>query len=112
MHQAVGVMLQTNTCLHWSLLLNASDCFLLMFMTQTCHIAWCSFFLQLSLLDLDLSLLPASLLAAAALANSMELFGKESWPATLQHYSAYTPADLEATRTKLNQVRCKSALLQ
>ncbi|CAL8462949.1 g2483 [Coccomyxa elongata] len=68
-----------------------------------------SFFLQLALLDLDLSTLPASLLAACALANSMELFGKNVWPNTLQHYSAYTAADLATTRTKLNQVQGSTA---
>lgn len=64
----------------------------------------CSFLLQLALLDLQCSLLPASELAAAALANSLEIFGKDVWPSMLGHYAAYTAKDLAGTRAKLHEV--------
>ncbi len=64
-----------------------------------------SFLLQLSLLDLECSALPASLTAAAALANALELFGKDAWPAALRHYAAYTRAQLAPARARLATVQ-------
>lgn len=64
----------------------------------------CSFFLQLTLLDLECSMLPASLLAAASLANSLEVYGKAVWPVIVQQYSAYTLADLTKARRQIQAV--------
>ncbi|CAL5228946.1 g12177 [Coccomyxa viridis] len=64
-----------------------------------------SFFLQLTLLDLECSMLPASLLAAASLANSLEVYGKDVWPAIVQQYSAYTLADLARARQQIKAVQ-------
>ena len=50
-------------------------------------------------------MLPASLLAAAALANSLEVYGKDVWPAIVQQYSAYTLADLTKARRQIQAVR-------
>lgn len=71
----------------------------------------CSFFLQLTLLDLECSMLPASLLAAASLANSLEVYGKEVWPAVVQQYSAYTQADITRARKHIQSVRACTARL-
>lgn len=64
-----------------------------------------SFLLQLSLLDLECSALPASLAAAAALANALELFGKDAWPPALRHYAAYTLPELAPARAMLAGVQ-------
>ncbi|CAK0784974.1 hypothetical protein CVIRNUC_008179 [Coccomyxa viridis] len=64
-----------------------------------------SFFLQLTLLNLECSMLPASLLAAASLANSLEVYGKEVWPAIVQQYSAYTHADITRARKHIQSVQ-------
>ena len=50
-------------------------------------------------------MLPASLLAAASLANSLEVYGKDAWPAIVQQYSAYTLADLAKARQQIKAVR-------
>lgn len=50
-------------------------------------------------------MLPASLLAAAALANSLEVYGKNVWPAIVQQYSAYTLVDLTKARRQIQAVR-------
>ena len=50
-------------------------------------------------------MLPASLLAAASLANSLEVYGKEVWPAIVQQYSAYTHADITRARKHIQSVR-------
>ena len=50
-------------------------------------------------------MLPASLLAAASLANSLEVYGKDVWPAIVQQYSAYTLADLARARQQIKAVR-------
>ena len=50
-------------------------------------------------------MLPASLLAAASLANSLEVYGKDVWPAIVQQYSAYTLADLAKARRQIQAVR-------
>ncbi len=68
------------------------------------HASSCSFFLQLTLLDLECSMLPASLLAAASLANSLEVYGKDVWPDIVQQYSAYTLADLAKARKQIQLV--------
>lgn len=72
-----------------------------------------SFLLQLSLLDLECSALPASLAAAASLGNALELFGRDPWPAALRHYAAYTAAELAPARAKLAavQVSCETLWL-
>ena len=54
-------------------------------------------------------MLPASLLAAASLANSLEVYGKDAWPAIVQQYSAYTLADLAKARQQIKAVRLTSA---
>ena len=83
------------------------------FRLMTCRSPMCSFFLQLTLLDLECSMLPASLLAAASLANSLEVYGKEVWPAIVQQYSAYTHADITWARKHIQSVRASlcSALM-
>ena len=53
-------------------------------------------------------MLPASLLAAASLANSLEVYGKDVWPAIVQQYSAYTLADLAKARQQIKAVRFQS----
>jgi len=55
----------------------------------------CSFFMQLSLLDLSCAAYSPSMVAAASLSNAFELFNKESWPQMLQQYSAYKTKDLQ-----------------
>ena len=50
-------------------------------------------------------MLPASLLAAASLANSLEVYGKDVWPAIVQQYSAYTLAELTKARRQIQAVR-------
>ena len=60
----------------------------------------CSFLLQLSLLDLECSAFTPSMLAAAGLSVACEVFGKETWPASLQQYSAYTVKDLQPCRDR------------
>ena len=72
-------------------------------------ICLCSFFLQLSLLDLKCSSQPSSLLAAACLANALEVYGKPVWPTVLQHYSAYNLEELHPMRLRLRAVRARSA---
>ena len=60
----------------------------------------CSFLLQLSLLDLECSAFTPSMLAAAGLSVACEVFGKETWPASLQQYSAYTVKDLQPCKDR------------
>ncbi len=54
-------------------------------------------------------MLPASLLAAASLANSLEVYGKDVWPVIIQQYSAYTLADITKARQQIKAVRLTSA---
>lgn len=65
----------------------------------------CSFLLQLALLDLECSGHAPSLLAAAALSVSLEAFDKESWPAALQQFGSYLPADLAAAKARLVELQ-------
>ena len=60
----------------------------------------CSFLLQLSLLDLECSAFTPSMLAAAGLSVACEVFAKETWPASLQQYSAYTVKDLQPCKDR------------
>lgn len=63
---------------------------------QWCFV--CSFYLQLGLLQLECSAFTASCMAASALSNALEMFGKPAWSLALQHYSAYTQQDLYACK--------------
>lgn len=65
----------------------------------------CSFFLQLGLLDLECSGFAASCVAASALSNALEIFGKPAWSPALQHYSAYTLNNLAACKSRLWQAQ-------
>ncbi len=56
----------------------------------TCVVLSCSFFLQLSLLDLPCCGFPACAAAAAALSLALSFFGEDCWPKLLQHYTALT----------------------
>ena len=60
----------------------------------------CSFLLKLSLLDLECSAFTPSMLAAAGLSVACEVFAKETWPASLQQYSAYTVKDLQPCKDR------------
>ena len=62
----------------------------------------------MSLLDLKCSSQPSSLLAAACLANALEVYGKPVWPTVLQHYSAYYIDELYPMRLRLRAVRARS----
>lgn len=72
-------------------------------------VCWRSFFLQLVLLDLDCSAFPASCVAAAALSNALETFGKAAWSPALQNYSAYTHEDLLPCKRKQQELQASLA---
>lgn len=61
------------------------------------------------MLDLECSGFPASCVAAAALSNALETFGKPAWGPELQHYSAYTLADLLPCKLKQRDVQATLA---
>ena len=69
----------------------------------------CSFFLQLSLLDLSCAAYFPSVLAAAALSNAFELFNQESWPQMLQQYSAYKTKEVQSCKDKLKEVQATTS---
>ncbi len=70
----------------------------------------CSFFLQLSLLDLSCAAYSPSMVAAASLSNAFDLFNKESWPQMLQQYSAYMTKEVQSCKDRLKKVQAtKSA---
>ena len=69
----------------------------------------CSFFLQLSLLDLPCAAYLPSMVAAASLSNALELFNKESWPQMLQQYSAYRTKEVQSCKDRLKEVQATFA---
>jgi hypothetical protein len=93
---------EASGCMGTTVCIAQHDCVLL---NPEKHVYLCSFFLQLTLLDLECSMLPASLLAAASLANSLEVYGKDVWPAIVQQYSAYTLVELTKARRQIQAVR-------
>ncbi|KAI3438015.1 hypothetical protein D9Q98_000458 [Chlorella vulgaris] len=64
-----------------------------------------SFLLQLALLDLESSGFAPSLLAAAALSTCFGLYGKPSWPLTLQQFGSYVEADLQPCKALLAKIQ-------
>lgn len=66
---------------------------------------FCSFLLQLSLLDLQCAAYSPSMVAAASLSNAFELFNKESWPEMLQQYSAYKTKEVQSCKERLKEVQ-------
>ncbi len=69
----------------------------------------CSFFLQLSLLDLSCAAYSPSMVAAASLSNAFELFNKESWPQMLQQYSAYKTKEVQSCKDRLKEVQATTS---
>ena len=70
---------------------------------------FCSFFLQLSLLDLPCAAYSPSMVAAASLSNALELFNKESWPQMLQQYSAYRTKEVQSCKDRLKEVQASTS---
>lgn len=70
----------------------------------------CSFFLQLSLLDLPCAAYSPSLVAAAALSNAFELFNKDSWLQSLQQHSAYDNMDVHECKDRLKEMQATTQL--
>jgi len=70
----------------------------------------CSFFLQLSLLDLSCAAYSPSMVAAASLSNAFDLFNKESWPQMLQQYSAYMTKEVQSCKDRLKKVQATKRL--
>ena len=48
-------------------------------------------------------------MAAAALSNALEIFGKPAWSPALQHYSAYTLQDVQPCKAALTQAQASIA---
>ena len=48
-------------------------------------------------------------MAASSLSFALEIFGQPAWAPTLQHYSAYTLADLAPCKAKLREVQATVA---
>ena len=77
--------------------------------TLTFCLVVCSFFLQLSLLDLSCAAYSPSMVAAASLSNAFELFNKESWPQMLQQYSAYKTKEVQSCKDRLKEVQATTS---
>ncbi len=99
-------LLGESLCSHSHLLLKHPKTVLL---CLHCHpkllLVVCSFFLQLSLLDLPCAAYSPSMVAAAALSNAFELFNKDSWPQALQQHSAYDSKDVHECKDRLKEVQ-------
>ncbi len=50
-------------------------------------------------------------MAASALSASLEVFGKEAWPISLQRFGSYTEADLAPCRDRLRQLQATQVRL-
>lgn len=64
-----------------------------------------SFLLQLSLLDLECSRYPGSLVAAGALSLALKTFNKPIWPTELQQFGSYELADVQPCMQQVAEVQ-------